>query len=114
MRPLPEGQSPNLGAIPQAAEACLHAGAVCPDCAEAEKRPWGGFSDCKGCRARGVSRLPLGVAALRNGFTTDRRYRELLRQAGLTHEDVRRAHEADAMSRETKKRARGRLAAELR
>lgn len=74
-----------------------------------------GFSDCKGCRARGVSRLPLGVAALRDGHTTDRRYRELLRQAGLTHAEVREAHAADAMSRETKKKpARGRLATELR
>jgi hypothetical protein len=73
---------------------------TCPDCAKAAQGVWHGYSgNCKGCVARGVSRLPQTRKARDSGDKFDRDYRRLLEQAGVTHNEVLAAAKADALNR---------------
>lgn len=74
---------------------------TCPACTQAAAVPhWGEFvADCRGCCARAAARSPQFFAARQTGTQT-RAYRALLEQFGLTHDEVRAAHAADAHAKE--------------
>lgn len=71
---------------------------ACLDCETAAAKPWHGFADCPGCKARGVSRLKVFTDAMAQGQQT-RQYRALLEQAGVTHAEVKAARAKDALRR---------------
>ena len=71
---------------------------MCPACLEAAQRVSHSFNDCAGCRARAVARDPRFHEARKAGKLTPL-YRRMLEQAQLTHDQVKAAHAADAMSR---------------
>lgn len=83
---------------------------TCPDCtAAAQARHHGFRAGCRGCCARSISRSPQFFAARKVGGVAGnetRAYRLLLEQIGglltpaVTHEDVKAASAADAISRE--------------
>jgi hypothetical protein len=54
---------------------------------------------CRGCCARAAARSPQFDAARRSG-RLDRAYRTLLDQFGLTHDEVRAAHQTDQLGKE--------------
>ena len=67
----------------------------CPDCTTAATKTWGAFTNgCMGCCARAAARSP-HFARVRDAGRLDRQYRLMLEQFGLTHDQVRRAAEAD-------------------
>ena len=73
---------------------------TCPDCTTAATEAWHGFrSGCKGCAARAVSRGP-NYRRCRDAGRQDRQYQGELRQLGVTHDEVRAAHRADAINRQ--------------
>lgn len=74
---------------------------TCPACTEAERSPhWGEFiAGCRGCCARAASRSPQFHDSRKAGTQT-RGYRALLEQFGLTHDEVRQAHAADAHAKD--------------
>lgn len=53
---------------------------------------------CPGCKAREVSRSPWFAGSMRAGRLTGT-YRRHLELTGLTHEQVKAAHAADAINR---------------
>jgi len=71
----------------------------CTDCDKAAKRRWHGFTNgCQGCNARAAARTP-HFRRVRDAGMLDRQYRTMLQQFGLTHEEVRAAHQADFAER---------------
>lgn len=67
----------------------------CEDCTRAAAEQWHGFTaTCKGCQARGLGRIFLGKGE------RGRRLRMACEQFGLTVDEVRAAHGADAMAQE--------------
>jgi hypothetical protein len=74
---------------------------TCSACTKAATTPeWGEFTaDCRGCCARAAARSPQFFESRKNGTQT-RAYRALLEQFGLTHDEVRAAHAADAHAKE--------------
>lgn len=73
--------------------------AACPNCSTATERPhWEFNAGCRGCCARAASRSPQFHDSRKAGQQT-RGYRALLEQFGLTHDEVRAAHQADAMNK---------------
>jgi hypothetical protein len=67
----------------------------CEDCTQSTKREWHGFhANCQGCNARAAARTP-HFRRVRDAGRLDRQYRTMLQQFGLTHEEVRAAHQAD-------------------
>lgn len=74
---------------------------TCTACTTAATTPgWGEFvMGCRGCCARAAARSPQFFESRKTGTQT-RAYRALLEQFGLTHDEVRQAHAADAMHME--------------
>lgn len=71
---------------------------TCIDCTKSAQRLWHGFHvGCKGCQARAIGRGPLFHESRSSGRISSA-YRALLVQFGLTHEQVKAAHKADALS----------------
>jgi hypothetical protein len=71
---------------------------TCADCAAAAERLHGHFTGgCIGCCARAASRSPQFFAARKTG-RQDQKYRNLLHQFGLTHEQVKAAYEVDRIN----------------
>ena len=72
----------------------------CPSCTEAAQQVSHAFhAGCRGCCARAAARSPQFAAARKAGVL-DRPYRALLDQFGLTHDEVRAAHQADMLGKE--------------
>ena len=68
---------------------------TCPDCTTASAEPWPGFtSGCKGCDARALGRVFLAKGE------RGQRFRRGCEQLGVTPDEVREAHEADAACKE--------------
>ncbi len=83
----------------------------CPDCtAAAQRSHWMFTAGCRGCIARGVARLPQ-FRKVRDAGVLDRAYRQLLEQAGVTHDEVKRAAAADFEQRAQAERGQQRRAA---
>ncbi len=69
----------------------------CPACTEAATEVSHYFmAGCKGCTARAFSRMPAFFAARQSSFL-DVDFRSALRQAGVTHEEVKAAVAADRL-----------------
>lgn len=67
----------------------------CRHCDEAKEGPcWYFTAGCRGCCARSAARSPHFHESRRRGSQTSG-YRMLLEQFGLTHAEVRAAHEVD-------------------
>lgn len=70
-------------------------GEGCDDCLRAACEHWHGFAaTCKGCQARGLGRIFLGKGE------RGRRLRMACEQFGLTLDEVKAAHAADALAQE--------------
>lgn len=73
----------------------------CQQCEAAAKAEWHGFrSGCLGCAARAVARGPNYRESLAAGTQT-RKYRSELDLLKVTHDQVRAAHAADALTKVT-------------
>lgn len=73
----------------------------CLDCSTAAEQQHHGFmADCPGCCARAAARSP-HFARVRKLGKQDRGYRALLEHFGLSHEQVKAAADADAVTKET-------------
>lgn len=69
----------------------------CAHCANAAQKTWHGFdSTCSGCKARIVARSQPFIEARASGVVSTA-YRSLLTVAGVSHDDAKRAAEADFM-----------------
>jgi hypothetical protein len=55
-------------------------------------------ANCRGCMARGVGRGP-NFRRCRDAGRLDRKYEDELRLAGVTHAEVKAAHDADFLER---------------
>ena len=78
---------------------------MCIDCDTAKVRMWHAFTaSCKGCQARALSRGPLYHESHKQGLQTQL-YRKQLERLGLTHAQVKAAHDADAMNSRPKSMA---------
>jgi hypothetical protein len=74
--------------------------AACLNCSAATERPhWKFTMGCNGCCARAAARSPQFFESRKTGQLS-RGYRALLEQFGLTHDQVKAAHAADACSKE--------------
>jgi hypothetical protein len=73
---------------------------MCPDCTKATEGLHHGFtSNCRGCWARTVARSP-DFARVRAAQWVDKPYLALIGRFGVTHNEVKAAADADAMSKE--------------
>jgi len=71
----------------------------CPDCTAAAERIHHGFHmACVGCCARAAARSP-HFDRVRQAGKQDRKYRAMLTELGITHEEVREASKVDALGR---------------
>lgn len=72
---------------------------ACPACLAAAVRMHHVFhSACKGCNARAIARGP-DYHRVRTAGKLDSRYKRALDQIGITHADVKRAADADALGK---------------
>ncbi|HEU6456446.1 MAG TPA: hypothetical protein VN201_13385 [Roseateles sp.] len=68
---------------------------TCTDCIRAASEPWHGFTaNCKGCDARALGRTFLARGE------RGRRFMRGCQQLDVTPEEVKAAHQADAMTKE--------------
>ncbi len=72
---------------------------MCADCETASQQLWHGFmAQCPGCQARALSRGPeFAESAARRRQSSE--YVAQLKRLGLTHEQVKAAHAADAINK---------------
>lgn len=72
---------------------------TCEDCDTAAARLWHGMTaTCRGCWARSVSRDHAFARVMAAGWL-DRPYLDLCGRFGVTHNEVKKAAEADALHR---------------
>lgn len=84
---------------------------TCPNCtAAAQRSHWEFAAGCRGCIARGVARGP-HFRRCRDVGALDRRYRQQLQEAGVTHDEVKSAATADFETKAQAERVRQRRAA---
>lgn len=71
---------------------------TCHDCEASRRALWHGFkAECMGCKARAVARSPQFSECRKSGKQA-LAYRALLSKVGVTHEQVKAAFAADALS----------------